>query len=125
MSDRSPVELMLAHQQRIDEMNGDREPEPASALEYCQDVYRGRRVADPWRMRAAALALPFESPKLAVSTNLTSQDFAALLDKAIARSQGGEAKLIEHRPDQPPPVWKGRCAEVAMNDEPGRRPTRR
>jgi hypothetical protein len=60
--------------------------EPASALDYVQDVYRGRRAADPWRMRAAMAALPFESPKLAITTNLTGQDFAAMLDRAIAAS---------------------------------------
>lgn len=96
MSDRSPMELMLAHQQRIDEMNGDSEPEPASALEYVQDVYRGRRQADPWRMRAALAALPFETPKLAVTTNITNENFAAMLDKAIERSgQAREVKQIK------------------------------
>jgi hypothetical protein len=62
--------------------------EPASALDYVQDVYRGRRQADPWRMRAAMAALPFETPKLAVTTNLSNENFAAMLDRAILRSQG-------------------------------------
>ena len=82
MTERSPMELMLAHQQRIDEMNGDGAGEPRSALDYLQDVYRGRRQADPQRMRAAALAIPFETPKLAVVTNLSNENFAAMLDKA-------------------------------------------
>ena len=66
------------------------EAEPASALGYLQDVYRGRRQADPWRMRAALGAVQFESPKLtAMAVNsMTGQDFAAMLDRAILRSQG-------------------------------------
>jgi hypothetical protein len=35
------------------------EREPTSGLEYLQDVYKGRRVSDPARVRAAALALLF------------------------------------------------------------------
>src|ERR1700688_1972461 len=62
--------------------------EPASALDYVQDVYKGRRSADPWRMRAAMAALPFETPKLAVTTNISNENFSAMLDRAIARSQG-------------------------------------
>jgi hypothetical protein len=33
--------------------------QPRSALEYVQAVYRGEIEPDHWRMRAAALALPF------------------------------------------------------------------
>jgi hypothetical protein len=99
MSERSP-ELMLAHQQRIDEMNGN-ENEPASALDYLQDVYRGRRQADPQRMRAAAIAIPFETPKLAVTTNLSNENFAAMLDRAIAAS-GKALRQIEHKAEPEP-----------------------
>jgi hypothetical protein len=68
----------------------DAEDEPCNALEYVQDVYRGRRVADPWRMRAAIAALQFETPRLGViaTTNLSDKDFAHLLDRAIERSNG-------------------------------------
>ena len=37
------------------------EREPATALEYLQDIYRGRRAYDPWRVRAATEALPYEN----------------------------------------------------------------
>jgi hypothetical protein len=72
------------------------EGEPRNALEYVQDVYKGRRPADPWRMRAAIAALQFETPKLTATamTNLNGQDFSSMLERAIARSEG---KLIEHR----------------------------
>jgi hypothetical protein len=42
-------------------------------------------------MRAAMAALPFETPKLAVTTNISNENFAAMLDKAIVRSQGRNA----------------------------------
>jgi hypothetical protein len=76
---------------------GDGIGEPSSALDYLQDVYRGRRVAEHSRMRAAMAALPFESLKLAViATNSMSGDrFAELLDRAIARSKARYPKQIE------------------------------
>jgi hypothetical protein len=45
--------------------------------------------------------LPFETPKLGVvaTTNMTSEDFATMLDRAIARSQ---VRVIEHRQDETP-----------------------
>ncbi len=75
--------------------------EPRSALDYMQDVYKGRRAADPWRMRAAMAALPFESPKLTAMTvsSMTGHDFAALLERAILRS--GQVKQIELRAEEP------------------------
>jgi hypothetical protein len=71
-----------------------REEEPGSALEYLQDIYKGRRQPDHVRMRAAAIALPFESPKLAV-TGYVSDDsaFAIALEKAITRSREGKVVL--------------------------------
>jgi hypothetical protein len=74
------------------------EDEPRNALHYLQDVYRGRRQAEPWRMRAAIAALQFETPRLGViaTTNLNGADFAALLDRAIERSNGvREVKQIK------------------------------
>jgi hypothetical protein len=64
--------------------------EPRSALDYVQDVYRGRRQADPWRMRAAMAALPFETPKLTAMaiSSMNGQTFAAMPDRAILRSRG-------------------------------------
>ena len=38
-------------------------------------------------------ALPFETPKLAVTTNLCNENFAAMFDKAIARSRVPQLEL--------------------------------
>jgi hypothetical protein len=50
----------------------------------------------PVRMKAAALALPFESPKLTAIANLSPEDFSYRLEKAIIRS-GGVVRLIEQK----------------------------
>lgn len=67
-----------------------------SALTFLQSIYRNQQVPLPVRMRAAIECLPFESPKLSATALLTGDDFAARLEKAIARSGAG-ARLIEHR----------------------------
>jgi hypothetical protein len=72
------------------------EPAGASALELLQAVYRDQRQPLPVRIRCAAEALPYENPKLSAMavTSLTANDFAAALDRAIARS-GKVPLLIE------------------------------
>jgi hypothetical protein len=118
MSERSPSELLEQRQRLLDEMNDDGLGEPRSALDYLQDIYKGRRQADPWRFRAAKEALPFESPKLAVTTNISNESFAAMLDRAIARSQA-PPKMIEHRPNETkaPPQWSGPMARAERQRE--------
>ena len=81
------MELMLV---QIEE----REPELSrqSALEYLQSIYRNPLMPVPMRMRAAALAVPFESPKLSAIANLSPEDFSDRLERAITRSG---VRLIE------------------------------
>jgi len=74
----------------------DEASEPSSALEYLQDIYKGRRVFDPQRVRAAALEIAYESPKLAVTAHIAEDSFAERLERALARS-GMTPKRIEHR----------------------------
>ncbi len=67
-----------------------------TSLELLQKVYRDPALPLSTRMRAAAIAIPHEHPKLGVSVNIADDGtFAARLDKAIARSNGHAAKLVE------------------------------
>src|SRR5215813_9108012 len=65
----------------------------ASSLDLLQAVYRDPSIALTTRMRAAMACLPHEVPKLAVTAQITEQDFATLLDRRLKRLE--EMKLIE------------------------------
>jgi hypothetical protein len=70
------------------------EEEPESALAYLQSIYKNPMQPEHTRIRAAALALPFESPKLQVTGYVNDgATFAQALDRAIARSQAGRVTL--------------------------------
>jgi hypothetical protein len=69
-------------------------PDGRTALELLQAIYRDKRNPLHMRMRAASTAIPFETPKLAVTTQLNAGDLGDLLDRAINRSLNGPPKLI-------------------------------
>jgi hypothetical protein len=81
-------------------------------LDLLRAVYRNSSVDLSIRMRAAALCLPYETPKLAVTALITDTDFGMLLDrrlenlKRIEEKQNGKlienqnGKLIEAQPAQ-------------------------
>jgi hypothetical protein len=63
-----------------------------TALSLLQAVYKDQGLPLPLRMRAASIALPFESPKLIATANMSPEDFSNRLEKAITRSG---VRLIE------------------------------
>jgi hypothetical protein len=87
----TPAELLEERQRRFDQINGD-EPTPRCALDYLQRLYKNPLLPLPTRMRAAALAIPFETPRLTAVANVDVSAFADRLEKAILRSG---VRLIE------------------------------
>jgi hypothetical protein len=78
------------------------------ALEFLQAVYCNDQLPLVTRMRAAIAALPFESPKLAVTAVVSETDFAAVLDRRLKRMNEMQATpVIEAQPvpvDVKPPL---------------------
>ena len=68
-------------------------PENAHAL--LKAVYQCPEVPLSVRMRAAMACLPFETSKLAVTAQITEQDFATLLDRRLKRLEEMKANAIE------------------------------
>jgi hypothetical protein len=111
-----------ALQRVADECAEQRIPKDVGALQLLQMEYRGEIVLTYAQRRAAEACLPFETPKLGVvaTTNMTSEDFATLLDKAIQRS----GKLIEHegaKPSPPPIAAHGHARQGPTPDRRFRR----
>ena len=91
------VDLQMVRQKNPEEI----EISPnANSLDLLQAVYRSNDLPLHTRMRAAMAALKHEVPALLATAIVNDQDFATLLDKAIARSQS--IKLIEARPNPEP-----------------------
>ena len=65
--------------------------EAPSPLDFLKAVYLNEGLPLSVRMRAAIEAAPYLHPKLSVSANVTSNDFATMLDRAIERS--GKAQI--------------------------------
>jgi hypothetical protein len=88
MSERSPAELILAHQQRID-ARSEQELLNISAHEYLKSLYQDPNQPPSLRLRAAIKAIEVETPKkLAASIALfDGQTFAEALERCIERSK--------------------------------------
>ena len=70
-------------------------PPDGISLDLLRAVYRSNQLPLTTRMRAAIAALPFESPKLAVTAVVSEQDFATVLDRRLKRIE--EMKLLENK----------------------------
>jgi hypothetical protein len=68
-----------------------------TALALLQAVYKNPDVPLSTRIRCAAIALPFETPKLTAIANISPEEFSDRLEKAIVRSGG---RLIASDGDQ-------------------------
>jgi len=72
------------------------------ALNLLQAVYRNSSLDLSVRMRAAALAIAYESPKLAVTALIDNErDFGAILDRRLKHMETlrvNEVKMIEATP---------------------------
>jgi hypothetical protein len=80
----------------------------ATPLEFLQAVYCNEGLPISVRMRAAIEACPFVHPKLSVSAQLNSEDFADRLTRAVERSSR-VMKMIDPPKiiDQSPPPDRG------------------
>lgn len=82
----NPLTAIEAHKRRVNAMNDALEiPADGMALNLLQAVYRNSALDLSLRMRAAALAIGYESPKLLATAIVNEQSFAELLDRRLAR----------------------------------------
>jgi hypothetical protein len=74
-------------------------PPGATSLQFLQAIYRSPDQPMARRMKAASIAIQYESPKLAVTMAVTDQSWATQLQRCIARSRQADAyRLIEAGP---------------------------
>jgi hypothetical protein len=85
-------------------------PPGALSLEFLQAIYRSSTQPMARRLKAASIAIAYESPKLAVTAVLTDGDDAA---RAIERARMRSAKVIELRAAQAPINLAPSAAEVS------------
>jgi hypothetical protein len=65
------------------------------AYTYLRGVWNDRLQPTHIRMRAAAIGIEFERPRLAVTATVSDQDFATLLDRRLKRIEEMKGKAIE------------------------------
>jgi hypothetical protein len=74
-------------------------PEGETALGLLQAIYKNKHAPLSLRMRAATIAIQYESPRLAVTGYIKDQNtFAEALERAVMRSNVA-MKVIELKPN--------------------------
>ena len=91
-------------------------PADGISIDLLRAVYRNSSLPLTTRMRAAIAALPFETPKLAVTATVSENDFATLLDRRLKRIEEMKANAIEATP-----VIDGEKVDVRLADRRFRR----
>ena len=92
----SPVEIIEAHQRRVEKADEQTIPDDIPLIELADMVVRGKVKLSPPQQRMLIEMLPFVAPKLTAVAHLSEADtFAVRLERAITRSNG--ARLIEAR----------------------------
>src|SRR4051794_32373906 len=69
--------------------------ESTDAISFLKLVYQNSAMPLSVRMRAAIAALPFESPKLAVTANIQGEGMAALLEARLRRMAGVKPEVVD------------------------------
>ena len=70
------------------------EEEGVTSLKFLQTIYRNPEVPLPVRMKAAAIAIEYELPRLAVTATINSGDLAVQSSRAIEKQN----RMIETKP---------------------------
>jgi hypothetical protein len=88
MSERSPAELILAHQERL-LSEPEQERLDITAHEYLKSLCQDPNQPPSLRLRAAVKAIEVETPRISATANVLfdGATFADALEKCIARSQ--------------------------------------
>jgi peptide deformylase len=86
-------ELRAENKRLIDWVMGD-----TDALTTLQSVYSNPTAPEGNRIKAAAAAIGYERPKVAVTANLVVVDFRERVRQARLKASFVEPKVIEHQP---------------------------
>jgi hypothetical protein len=88
-------------------------PHNGMSIDLLRAVYRNPAIPLGVRMRAASIAIAYETPKLAVTGIVEADgDFAQLLDRRIQHFHG--MKMIEHQPSPASPAVDVKVASMPM-----------
>jgi hypothetical protein len=80
-------EMIFAPKKKEAEPQEPEGPEVGDSLDLLQSIYRDVATPMPTRMRAAALAIAYERPKLAVTGRVDMRGFGDALDAVIAKGR--------------------------------------